>query len=43
MSQLSRIISLDRKNEILIWTHKGDNWMMDKDPHAGRTYAKAAL
>ena len=22
MSQLSRIISLDRKNEILIWTHK---------------------
>ena len=40
MSQLSRIISLDRKNEILIWTHKGDNWMMDKDPHGWSTYAK---
>lgn len=40
MSQLSRIISLDRKNEIVIWTHKGDNWMMDKDPNGWQTYAE---
>jgi len=40
MSQLSRIISLDRENEILIWTHKGENWMMDKDPYGWDRYAK---
>ncbi len=40
MSQLSRIISLDRENEILIWTHKGDDWMMDKDPYGWQTYAE---
>ena len=40
MSQLSRIISLDRENEILIWTHKGENWMMDKDPYGWQTYAE---
>ena len=39
MSQLSRVISLDRKNEILIWTHTGDSWMMDKDPNGWQTYA----
>lgn len=40
MSQLSRIISMDHENEILIWTHTGDNWMMDKDPNGWQTYAE---
>ncbi len=40
MSQLSRVISMDPKNEILIWTHTGDNWMMDKDPNGWQTYAE---
>ena len=31
MSQLTRIISLDHENEILIWTHKGNYWMKDSD------------
>ncbi len=31
MSQLMRVISMDRENEILIWTHKGPDWMMDGD------------
>jgi Enoyl-CoA hydratase/carnithine racemase len=40
LSQLSRIISLDRKNEILIWTHKGPNWMLNNDPNGWDTYAE---
>lgn len=31
MSQLSRIISLDHENQIIIWTHIGDDWMQDFD------------
>lgn len=31
MSQLTRIISLDHENEVLIWTHKGKYWMKDSD------------
>ncbi len=31
MSQLMRIISLDHDNEIMIWTHKGPDWMKDSD------------
>ena len=27
-SQLTRVLSLDFKNEIIIFTHIGDNWMM---------------
>ena len=38
MSQLSRIISMDHENEILIWTHKGPNWMQDDDPHGWYRY-----
>ncbi len=38
MSQLSRIISMDHDNEILIWTHKGDSWMMDMDPNGWERY-----
>ncbi len=40
MSQLSRIISMDHENEILIWTHKGENWMMDMDPNGWEEYGK---
>lgn len=40
MSQLSRVISLDRENEIIIWTHTGDYWMTDKDPYGWQTYAE---
>ncbi len=38
MSQLARIISMDHENEIIIWTHKGDNWMQDSDPHGWEDY-----
>ena len=41
MSQLSRVISLDRKNEIIIWTHKGDYWMTDKDPNGWNEYNRS--
>lgn len=40
MSQLTRIISLDHENEILIWTHKGPNWMQDSDPNGWGKYAE---
>lgn len=40
MSQLSRIISMDHKNEILIWTHKGPNWMLDMDPNGWERYGE---
>ena len=29
MSQLTRVLSLDFKNEIIIYTHIGDNWMIE--------------
>jgi len=41
MSQLSRVISLDRKNEIIIWTHKGDYWMTVKDPNGWNEYNRS--
>ncbi len=39
MSQLSRMISLDHDNEIIIWTHKGDNWMQDYDYDGWQRYS----
>ncbi len=38
MSELTRIISLDHENEVLIWTHKGPEWMQDTDPHGWERY-----
>lgn len=40
MSQLVRLISLDPKNEVLIWTHQGPDWMQDTDPNGWGTYDK---
>ena len=40
MSQLTRVISLDHENEILIWTHKGPNWMQDSDPNGWQKYGE---
>lgn len=40
MSQLTRIISMDHDNEILIWTHKGPHWMQSSDPHGWQRYAE---
>jgi enoyl-CoA hydratase/carnithine racemase len=40
MSQLSRIISMDHENEIMIWTHKGPDWMKDSDVNGWERYAK---
>ena len=33
ISQLVRVLSLDFKNEIIIFTHIGDNWMIESDPN----------
>ncbi|MBE6016019.1 MAG: enoyl-CoA hydratase/isomerase family protein [Lachnospiraceae bacterium] len=40
MSQLSHTIGADPENEVIIWTHKGDYWMKDKDPYGWQTYAE---
>lgn len=40
MSQLTRIISLDHENEILIWTHKGPDWMKDSDQNGWERYGE---
>ena len=40
MSQLTRIISMDNKNEIIIYTHIGDNWMIESDPDGWETYSE---
>ena len=40
MSQLTRVLSLDWKNEIIIFTHIGDNWMIESDANGWETYAK---
>ncbi len=40
MSQLTRVLSLDWKNEIIIFTHIGDNWMIESDANGWETYSK---
>ena len=40
MSQLTRWLSLDYKNEIIIYTHIGDNWMIESDANGWETYSK---
>ena len=35
ISQLVRVLSLDYKNEIIIFTHIGDHWMTESDPNGG--------
>ena len=40
MSQLTRIISLDHENEIIIYTHIGDNWMIESDANGWETYSE---
>jgi len=38
MSQLTRTISMDHENEIIIFTHYGENWMIESDPNGWDTY-----
>ena len=40
MSQLTRVAVLDWKNEIIIFTHIGDNWMIESDANGWETYSK---
>lgn len=40
ISQLVRVISLDYKNEIVIFTHIGDTWMIESDPNGWETYSE---
>ncbi len=40
MSQLTRILSMDWKNEIIIYTHIGDNWMIESDANGWETYSE---
>lgn len=40
ISQLVRILSLDVKNEIIIFTHIGDTWMIESDPNGWGTYSE---
>jgi enoyl-CoA hydratase/carnithine racemase len=40
MSQLTRVLSLDWENEIIIFTHIGDNWMIESDANGWETYAE---
>lgn len=40
ISQLVRWLSLDFKNEIIIFTHIGDNWMIESDANGWETYSK---
>ena len=40
MSQLTRMISMDWKNEIIIYTHIGDSWMTESDPNGWETYSE---
>ncbi len=39
-SQLTRVLSLDFKNEIIIFTHIGDSWMIESDPEGWETYSE---
>ncbi len=38
--QLVRILSLDYKNEIIIFNHIGDTWMIESDPNGWETYSE---
>ena len=40
MSQLTRVLSLDHENEIIIWTHQGPDWMKDSDPNGWGRYGE---
>ena len=40
MSQLTRVLSLDWENEIIIFTHLGDNWMIESDANGWETYSE---
>ena len=40
MSQLTRMISMDLENEIIIYTHIGDNWMIESDANGWETYSE---
>lgn len=40
MSQLTRVLSLDYKNEIIIYTHIGDNWMIESDANGWERYSQ---
>lgn len=38
--QLVRVLSLDTENEIIIFTHIGDNWMIESDANGWETYSQ---
>lgn len=38
ISQLVRVLGLDYKNEVIIFTHTGDHWMTESDPSGWETY-----
>ena len=38
--QLVRVLSLDLENEIIIFTHIGDNWMIESDANGWETYSQ---
>ena len=38
ISQLIRTISMDHDNEVLIWTHKGEDWLKNTDPEGWERY-----
>ena len=40
MSQLTRVLSLDWENEIIIFTHLGDNWMIESNANGWETYSE---
>ncbi len=40
MSQLTRVVSMDLENEIIIYTHIGDNWMIESDANGWETYSE---
>ena len=40
VGQLARIIGMDMKNEIIIFTMLGDNWMIESDPDGWETYSE---
>ncbi len=42
-SQLTRVLSLDFKNEIIIFTHIGHSWMTESDPNGWETYSSCPL
>ena len=40
VGQLARVIGTDMENEIIIFTHLGDNWMIESDPNGWETYSE---